>query len=371
MDVTERKKAEKELRAAKEELSRYSKNLERQVRNRTREITSLLKYTPAVVYMKDRQGRYMLVNPRYEDLFGTQTRDVRGRTDDEILPGPVADQFRGHDQKVFEEKHSFQVEELIPQSDGLHTYLSVKFPTYDETGAISGVGGIATDITDLKKAQDQLRRLSGSIMANQEKERAYIARELHDELGQVLTALHMDIVWIQNRFKNTDKPASERAAGMCQLIDQTVEEVRSMSRRLRPGVLDHLGLLDALEWYTADFERRTRITCIFEHPRVPLIDGAVATASYRIVQEALTNVARHSSASRVEVLLRVDQDILTLSVIDNGQGFGPEELARAQGLGVAGMRERATLVGGNLTVLSRPNEGTRVDLTVPLNAQSA
>jgi PAS domain S-box-containing protein len=371
MDVTERKKAEKELRAAKEELSQYSKNLERQVRNRTREITSLLQYTPAVVYMKDLQGRYMLVNPRYEDLFGTRTRDVRGRTDDEILPRMVAEQFRAHDRKVFEDKQSFQVEELIAQNDGMHTYLSVKFPTYDESGAISGVGGIATDITDLKKAQDQLRRLSGSIMASQEKERAYIARELHDELGQVLTALHMDVVWIQNRFKSTDKLVSQRAAGMCQLIDQTVEEVRSMSRRLRPGVLDHLGLLDALEWYTADFERRTRITCFFEHHRVPLIDGAIATAFYRIVQEALTNVARHSSASRVEVSLKVDQGVLTLSVADNGQGFGPEILSRVQGLGVAGMRERATLLGGNLTVTSRPNEGTRIDLTVPLNGQPA
>ncbi|MGB6012502.1 MAG: PAS domain S-box protein, partial [Desulfobacterales bacterium] len=254
IDVTERIRAEKDLKLAKEELSRYSKDLERQVRERTREINSILQYTPSVVYIKDEKGRYILVNSRFEELFGVQNDEVRGKTDYDIFSKEAAEQFRNNDLKVLSERRSCQVEERVHQKGDIHTYLSVKFPLYDESGDIVSVCGISTDITDVKKAQDQLRRLSGSIMANQEKERSAIARELHDELGQILTALNMDSVWLHEHLKETDAKAARRALTMCELIDKTIEEVRSLAIRLRPGILDDLGLVDALEWYTADFE---------------------------------------------------------------------------------------------------------------------
>ena len=297
IDVTERKRAEEALKHAKEALSRYSHDLERQVRHRTREIHSILKYTPAVVYIKDKEGRYILVNSRFEELFGVKNEAVKGKTDFDVLPKGVADQFRGSDLKVLANSQSYQENEHIPQADGLHTYLSVKFPIYDESGTISGVCGILNDITALKKAQDQLRRLSAGIMANQEKERSAIARELHDELGQVLTALRMDSVWMQQRFMKSDPKASERALTMCRLIDKNIEDVRGMAFRLRPGVLDDLGLVDALEWFTTDVERRSETLCSFEHQAIPHISDAVATAAYRIAQEALTNVVRHARAA--------------------------------------------------------------------------
>ena len=370
IDVTERKRGEEALKTAKEALSRYSKDLERQVEIRTGEISSILRYTPAVVYIKDVEGRYLLVNSRYEELFKVKNDEVRGKTDYEILPKEVADQFRTNDLKVLSEKRSFQIEEHIPQDDGIHTYLSVKFPVYDES-SVNGVCGISTDITAVRKAQDQLRRLSGSIMANQEIERTAIARELHDELGQVLTALRMDSVWIRERLKETDSNAAERALTMCSLIDKTIKDVRSMAFRLRPGVLDDLGLVDALEWYTTDFEKRTDITCVFEHTNVPVTNDTVATASYRIAQEALTNVARHSFAGRVDVALGNDKGILTLAVVDNGRGFNALELSESECLGVAGMQERASLAGGILEVQSRPEKGTRVYFKVPINGQDS
>ncbi len=369
MDVTERKRAEAALKLAKEELSRYSKDLERQVQSRTREIHSILKYTPAVVYIKDKEGRYTLVNSRYEELFDVQNEAVRGKTDYDVLPKSVADQFRASDLKVLNEGRPFQENEHIPQADGLHTYLSVKFPIYDESGAISGVCGILNDITALKKTQDQLRRLSAGIMASQEKERSAIARELHDELGQVLTALRMDAVWIQERLKESDAKASERALTMCQLIDKNIEDVRGMVFRLRPAVLDDLGLVDALDWYTTDFERRTEITCVFEYDKVPLLSETVTTAAYRITQEAITNVARHAFASRVEVVLKAQNSTLTLAVVDDGRGFNLLELSDSEGLGVAGMRERASLVGGTLDVFSQPGKGTQVLFKVPVDSQ--
>jgi PAS domain S-box-containing protein len=366
IDVTQRNRAEKALKEAKEELSLYSKDLERLVRKQTEEITDILTYTPAVVYIKDKAGRYTLVNMRYEELFNVRNVEIRGKTDYDILPKQVAEQFRESDSQVLKESRSLQVEEHIQQSDGLHTYLAVKFPIYDESGAISGVCGILNDITAVKKAQTQLRRLSGSIMANQEKERSAIARELHDELGQVLTALRMDSVWMYERLKTTDPKAAERALTMCRLIDKNIEDVRGMAFRLRPGVLDDLGLVDALEWYTSDFERRTEIACVFEHENVPRLNETVSTAAYRIAQEALTNIARHAGAGRVKVSLRSSNGLLTLAVVDDGQGFDALHLSESEGLGVAGMRERATLVGGSLDVKSRTQKGTRVNLKVPI-----
>lgn len=367
IDVTERKLAEEALRLAKEELSRYTKDLERQVRKRTREITNILKYTPAVVYIKDAAGRYRLVNPQYEALFGIINQDVQGKTDDQVLPPEVACQFSASDRKVLQGKHSLQIEEEIPQPDGTRTYLTVKFAVYDEAGGIEGVCGIATDITAVKKAQNQLRRFSASIMANQEKERSALARELHDELGQVLTALRMDTVWIRERLRDKDPAAVERALTMCGLIDKTIEDVRGLAHRLRPGVLDDLGLVDALEHYTTEFEKRTGITCIFDHRTIPATNDTVATAAYRITQEALTNVARHAGASRVDVVLKTENQILNLAVIDDGRGFDYREHDEAGGLGLAGMHERAALSGGQLEVQSRMGKGTRVNYQVPLN----
>ncbi len=366
IDVTQRNRAEDALKKAKEELSIYSKDLERLVRKQTEEINNILTYTPAVVYIKDKAGRYTLVNTRFEELFNVRNLEIRGKTDLDILPKQVADQFRASDSKVLIESHSLQVEEQIQQADGLHTYLAIKFPIYDESGRISGVCGILNDITAVKKAQHQLRRLSGSIMANQEKERSAIARELHDELGQVLTALRMDSVWMHERLKATDTAAAERAQAMCRLIDKNIEDVRGMAFRLRPGVLDDLGLVDALEWYTTNFERRTEIACVFEHENVPRLNETVSTAAYRIAQEALTNVARHAAAGQVQVSLKTSDGFLALSVSDDGQGFEALDLSESEGLGVAGMRERAGLVGGVLEVHSEPNKGTSVFLKVPI-----
>jgi PAS domain S-box-containing protein len=370
IDVTERNRAEEALNRAKEELSRYSKELEAEVRERTAEIGSILKYTPDVVSIKDEQGRYRLINTRFETILNKTNEHVRGRTDFEILPADIAEKIHQHDRQVLSEGRSLQVEEYLPHDDGLHTYLSVKFPVYDEHGGTSGVGAISTDIMEVKKTQDQLRRLSGSIMANQEKERAYIARELHDELGQVLTALRMDAVWFQERMKGADPSVTKRAKAMCKLIDKTIEEVRLMAIRLRPGVLDHLGLVDALEWYVTDFERRTDVSCVFDHSEVPRINDNIAITAYRITQEALTNVARHAAAKHVFVTLHTKNDALALQVSDDGSGFDEKMLQDAEGLGVAFMRERAVLVGGHLDVVALPENGTTVTFRVPLTGQN-
>ncbi len=364
IDVTERIRAEQALKQAKDELSRYSEELEKLVRIRTEEITSILKYTPDVVYIKDIQGRYLLVNPKFEELFGVRNEHIRGKTAFDCISEELANQFQLSDEKVLEEKNPLHEEIQLTQKDGIHTYLSVKFPIYDDSGNISGIGGISTDITALKKVEDQLRRLSGSIIASQEKERESVARELHDELGQMLTALRMETSWLLRRLKDKDAAAAERAGFVCDMIDKTIGDVRGIAIRLRPGVLDTLGLVDALEWYASEFEKRNRIACIFSHNTISSLASSIATTAYRITQESLTNITRHASASLVSIDLYEENGILELTISDNGQGFDPSSAAESGRLGIAGMRERAMLVGGRLEVDSSVGRGTRVFFTV-------
>jgi PAS domain S-box-containing protein len=371
-DLSERKRAEAELKSAKEALSLYSKELERQVKIRTSEITSILRYTPAVIYMKDADGRYTLVNHRFEELFGVRNEDIKGWRDEDVLPAEIAAQFDWTDTAVLRSRRPSQVEERIPQDGRVHTYLAVKFPIYDDCANATGVCGILSDITELKQTQTQLRRLSGSIMARQEQERAALARELHDQLGQVLTAMRMDAAWIGDRAAGSQPAVADRARSMCDLIDATIDEVRGIALRLRPGVLDNLGLIAALQWYTDDVESRTGISCVLKHGPLPKLDGLVGTAAYRIVQEALTNVVRHSQATEVEIGLQLRDGLLDLSVEDNGRGFDVRGLNGAEAIGIAGMRERAGLAGGMLEIQSEPGHGTCVSCRLPVeNEQGA
>jgi len=367
-DILRRKAAEEALREAQEQLTRHSEGLERQVKERTRRFTSILRHTPAVVCVKDREGRYVYVNPRFTELFGVRNADIGGKTDFDLFPRDFADALRENDRRVLAGRTPIQVEETFPQDGGSHIYLSTRFPIYDDEGVPTALCGISIDISEIKRAEDQLRRLSDSIIAGQEKERAAVARELHDEFGQVLTALGLDAAWLRDRLKAADPAASRQAQAMCGVIDKAIDEVRGIATRLRPGALDHLGLVDALDWYIRDFEKRSRIRCFYRQGEIPRIADKAATAAYRIVQESLTNVARHSGASRVDVSLRVEEGALLLSVEDDGRGFDPERLGESEGLGVVGMRERASLIGGTLSIGPGAGAGIRIELRIPLAA---
>jgi PAS domain S-box-containing protein len=367
-DIVRRKAAEEALREAQKQLTRHSGELERQVKERTRRFTNILRHTPAVVYVKDREGRYAYVNPRFTELFCVRNAEVRGKTDFDVFPHEFARALAENDLRVFEGRSPIQVEETFPQDEGAHVYLSTRFPIYDEAGTVSALCGISIDISGIKRAEDQLRRLSDNIIAGQEKERAAVARELHDEFGQVLTALGLDAAWLRERLKDADPEGSRQAQAMCGVIDKAIDEVRGIATRLRPGALDHLGLVDALDWYIRDFEKRSRIRCVYRHGGIPRIADKAATAAYRIAQESLTNVARHSGASRVDISLRAEKGALLLSVEDDGKGIAAEQLGESKGLGVVGMRERASLIGGTLSIGPCAGGGVRIELRIPLAA---
>jgi len=390
---------------------RMRQSAEKALRESEARYRSLYHHTPAMLHSIDINGRIVSVSDYWSEVMGYRREDVIGHR----LTAFFSEESRRYaEEQVFPEFFKTGFIKDIPyqfqKKDGqtIDVLLSA-IADRDEQGRIIRTLAVSIDVTErkraeealklakeelsryskdlerqvqnrtreihsnitaLKKAQDQLRRLSAGIMASQEKERSAIARELHDELGQVLTALRMDSVWMQERLKESDSRASERALTMCQLIDKNIEDVRGMAFRLRPGVLDDLGLVDALDWYTTDFERRTEITCVFEYDNVPHLSENMATAAYRITQEAITNVARHAFANRVDVVLKSRNSTLTLAIADDGRGFNPLELSDSEGLGVAGMRERASLVGGTLEVYSEPNQGCRVLFEVPIDGKA-
>jgi signal transduction histidine kinase len=220
---------------------------------------------------------------------------------------------------------------------------------------------------ELQRSREQLRELAIHQESVREDERAGIARELHDELGQLLTALKMDISWLSRHLDSIPPDQTrDKLSGMITLTDTSVSAVQRMSSQLRPGILDDLGLVAALEWLARDFQQRSGIQCIAEVDNTLDISGHRATVLFRICQESLTNVSRHAQASQVTVSLgRRDFDVV-LRVTDNGRGISSEEMEDPRSYGVMGMRERARAFGGRVTISGAPGEGTTVEATLPL-----
>ena len=248
-------------------------------------------------------------------------------------------------------------------------------PLEDDVHGRFGSVLVFRDITERKRYQNMLREsrqrlraLARNLETSREDERTRIAREIHDELGQMLTKLKMDLSWLSRKAASIPDPACEaKLRETLELVDQTVQTVRRISSELRPGLLDTLGLAAALEWEGQQFQARTGISCkVRIHPRLPELDRTVATALFRIAQEALTNVARHAVASETELRLECDGSTLRLEVSDNGRGAAPEAFQRPSCFGLLGMRERAHALGGELFIESRPGQGTRILALVPL-----
>lgn len=219
-------------------------------------------------------------------------------------------------------------------------------------------------VLERRALDDQLRALAARIEAIREDERTAIAREIHDELGQALTALKLDIGWLARRIQ--DEPLTRKLGEMSRMADEVLGSVRRISSDLRPGVLEHLGLHAAIEWQANEFERHTGIPCEVHSDIGDLdLERELATAVFRIFQEALTNVARHANAHRVEVEVQLAHGSLILEVADDGTGI-PEVGPRDRTLGILGMGERARRLGGDCVVKRRTPRGTLVSVTIPL-----
>ena len=221
----------------------------------------------------------------------------------------------------------------------------------------------------LHGAEAQLRALATRLTCIRDEERVRIAREIHDELGQVLTCLKMDVACLEKQLCHHRHPARARTERMRKLIDSTVHLVQRISTGMRPEILDELGLVAALRWQAREFEKRTGIRC---RPRLPArqlaLDGELSTAVFRAFQEILTNVARHARANSVKACLEASNGRLSLQVADDGVGIPDDKIQHRDSLGLLGMRERAQVLGGQLTISCKPGRGTMVTVNIPLRA---
>ncbi len=219
----------------------------------------------------------------------------------------------------------------------------------------------------LRKSEENLRALAAHLQSVREEEWTRIAREIHDELGQSLTGLKMDLTWVANRLPVDQRVLAEKTKSMSGLIDSTIQSVRKIASRLRPEVLDQLGLTAAIGWHAGDFRKRTGIRCKLSLPSDTLtLDRERSTAAFRIFQELLTNVARHANATRIDVAIQVESGALVLTIEDNGKGITESSIHDPKSLGLLGMRERVLPFGGAIEITGAQDKGTKVRVSIPL-----
>ncbi len=355
-DITESRRAEEALRRSEARLH------------------AILDNSPMMIFLKDTEGRYLLSNREFEKITHRPGKDIIGKTDIDLFPREQATAFRANDRRVLEAQTRAEFEEVALHDDGPHTSIVYKFPLFDGNGRVYAIGGIATDITErkrmeqaLKNSLDQLHALSARLQSIREEEQTRLAREVHDELGQSLTGLQLGLTWLGEKLDPHQRRVQEKISALLALVGGTIGSVRRISAVLRPVVLDDLGLLAAMEWQTQTFEGQAGIPCTFSSNIEEIeLDQMRATAVFRILQESLTNVARHAGATKVTVAFTRMDRLLMLAIQDDGKGIAENVISDHRSLGLIGMQERAHACGGSVTVFRSPGGGTVVTARIPL-----
>lgn len=254
------------------------------------------------------------------------------------------------------------------------TYSEISFSPICKDSKVVGTACYAHDITERKKNEEeilqkngQLKNLTTHLQHVREEERTTISREIHDELGQQLTALKMDIDWIRHKQSNPDMAVVSKLQEMLKMSDGIISTIRRISSDLRPAIIDDLGLIAALEWKCTDFEEKMGIPCqFFSNVKERKFENHFGINTYRILQETLTNVSRHAAAKSVTVSVSENETELCLEIADDGKGINTENIDNGKTLGIIGMKERAALLGGKLTITGEKNKGTSTKLILPL-----
>jgi PAS domain S-box-containing protein len=362
-DITNRKRAEEALAATE---------------HRYRQLFAAL---PAAVYTCDAEGRITLFNDAAVKLWGREPEigsdDWSGAwrlyaSDGAPLPfgdSPMAVAIR-------EERSIRGVEVIVERPDGSRSYVLPQVdPLRDTAGVVVGSVNMLFDLTErrrgeeaLRQSGEELRALARRIEFIREEQVVRIARELHDVLGQALTMLKLLVLSLQRQLEQyTGEPTTIESREALELIHQAIQNVRDLCVELRPPVLDHLGLGPAIETLAAHFRTHSGISCVVSGAaNLPVMETQRQIAAYRIVQELLTNVARHSGASGVRIVLRVKGGTIEIEVADNGRGIRATEVTGIRSLGLLGMRERALAAGGSITIKGRPGGGSIGTVRLPI-----
>lgn len=325
----------------------------------------------------DASHNIMMFNPAAERMFGLSQDQALGQPLALLLPERARENHALHLDRFMGSHSESRAMAANVEITGLRAD-GAEFPV-ESTISQTLVDGkpqltaVLRDITQRRRAEEdlremnrQLRSLSAALQQVREQERTRIAMELHDDLGQQLTGLKLELSWLAGRLKEGRQATPQELAAMRQLLDTAIASVRRIATDLRPLILDDLGFGEAVAWHTGEFAKRSGLDVVLDLPAQALVkDDLLATALFRIVQESLTNVVRHAGASQVKVGLTADEGELTLTVCDNGSGIAAG--ARHSGIGLVSMRERATALGGCFCIVGVPGVGTTIEVTLPLH----
>lgn len=321
----------------------------------------------------DEHHRIILFNQAAEQMFGYPAKSVLGQSLNILIPARFAHSHRGHMERFSGSGQSRLSQVAISglRADGTEFPIESAFSRTLVNGELQ-LTAVLRDVTErrrteaeLKDLNQQLRGLSSTLHKVREQERHEMARELHDDLGQQLTAIKLDLTWLQSRIREGREVEPAKMTQIRALVDNAIATVRRMSTELRPLVLD-LGFGEAVNWLVGQYRERSDLTIELDLEMASWVRGSeFATALYRVVQESLNNVTRHSGATWAAVRLVREGDYLVLEVADNGQGI-PEQI-RVGAFGLVSMRERAMAFGGEFAIESATGQGTRIRVRFPLN----
>lgn len=353
-DITDRKRAEEQLVESE------------------RRMLSIMEGTPSIVYIKDLTGRYVFANEAYRRVFGGASNPIVGQFDTDFFPADVAAAFRANDLQVLASNEPQHLEEQAWQDGELRTYLSVKFRLIGADGQPYALCGISTDIHDRKLAEEKLRdeqNFLRRMLDAHERDRQLIAYDLHDGLVQDIAAAGMYFNSVDRSLTSLNPTERQTFDQAMNLLRAAISDGRRVLSGLRPPILDEQGIVMALHYLAVEQsvpgELEVRVSADVAFTRLePLLEGTI----YRIVQESLTNVKRHSRSHEAEVFLMQVGDRLTLIVQDWGIGFDPARVP-ADHFGLEGIRKRAALLGGQAEIDSGPNRGTRIAIEFPIRVR--
>jgi PAS domain S-box-containing protein len=331
---------------------------------------SLINSLPGVFYLYDRQGKFVRWNKNFETVSGYSTEEVSQMHPLDFFHRDQKALLSERIDAVFKNGYA-EVEADFYTKDNTRIHFFFNGKKINLNG-IEYLIGMGLDITDRINAEaaliettEEIRKLSTHLQNIREEERSRIALEIHDVLGQQLTALKMDATWIRKRCGDNDA-MTERLTAMVSLIDDTIKTVRRISSELRPGILDDLGLIPALEWQCTEFSKNTGLECHFQSNKNDIeVDSNMAINIFRIYQEALTNIARHAQASQVQTTMLQQNGLIQLTIEDNGIGVDLNEVKNKKSLGLISMKERARLFKGEVMIEQRVPQGTVVTVKLP------
>ncbi|HEX8358185.1 MAG TPA: PAS domain S-box protein, partial [Segetibacter sp.] len=318
--------------------------------------------------------RFLNINNAYTHLTGAQKQDVVGRQLEEVVPKEHLARLKEKYNDTVNTKNVATFFTTTGLSNSEITAEIRVIPIINEKGVVEQLLGIGNDVTERQKSRKslvkmnlQLRELTFHLQNVREEERTSIAREIHDELGQQLTVLKMNVAWVKRKMGEQDELIVNKLKETLELCDFTITTIRKIASNLRPSIIDDLGLVAAIEWQCEEFSKRSGVPVNFSSDVNNLkFKPDASIALFRILQEALTNVARHANATNITCTLKKQGGNITLTIIDNGRGFDLSGKRKVKTLGILGMTERAAMINGTYKISSVPNKGTTVSVQIPL-----